>query len=123
MATSPAILFLVAFVLIPLIDAPWLYYQSFASRDMFRAIQCGTDPAFRLGPAVVVYLALAYLLVQQTSVLGAGLAGAATYAVYDFTNLALFQKYDPLFAVQDTVWGGVLFAAAYYILDQIKKLI
>jgi uncharacterized membrane protein len=69
----------------------------------------------------VVYLALAYLLNQQTSVLGAALAGAATYAVYDFTNLSLFHKYDPLFALQDTIWGGVLFATAYWILDYVKK--
>jgi uncharacterized membrane protein len=36
--------------------------------------------------------------------------GAATYAVYDFTNYATLTKYDFNFAVVDTIWGGALFS-------------
>ena len=109
--------FLAALLLLPLLDAPWLFYQFKTSIGMFSTIQGGTPVKTRLWPAVVVYLALAYLLLKQRSALEAGLSGAAVYAVYDFTNLTIFKDYTVQFALMDTVWGGVLFAAAYSILE------
>jgi uncharacterized membrane protein len=88
---------------------------------MIGKIQGGAPVVMRLWPAIVVYVALAYLLIQQTSPLGAALNGSAVYAVYDFTNLVLFKDYKLSFAVQDTVWGGILFAAAYMALEKIRK--
>jgi len=110
--------FLIAFVLIPVLDAPWLYLQSAPSRAMFEVIQ-GSKVEMRLWPAIIVYIALAYLLLQQTSILGAALSGSAVYAVYDFTNLLVFKDYKLSFAIQDSLWGGALFAIAYYILSKI----
>ena len=110
--------FLIAFVLIPLLDAPWLYLQSEPSRIMFQAIQGGSKVVMTLWPALIVYIALAYLLLQQTSVIGAALSGASVYAVYDFTNLLVFKDYKLSFAVQDSIWGGVLFATAHYLLSK-----
>ena len=107
-----------ALVLLPILDLPWLYLQQFIGAPMFSAIQ-GRKVNLKILPAVVVYLALAYLLLQQTSVLQAALSGAATYAVYDFTNLAVFDDYKLWFAVVDSLWGGLLFAAAYAILKLI----
>ena len=117
----PVVAFLIALILIPLLDAPWLWYQSGASAPMWRAIQ-GAGPSGPLWPAAIVYIALAFLLTQQTSVLGAGLHGAAVYAVYDFTNLAVLRNYELSFAIQDTIWGGVLFASAYWILEKLRAL-
>ncbi len=117
---SPLVAFLIAFVLIPLLDAPWLWYQSKASAPMWRAIQ-GPGPSGPLWPALIVYAALAFLLTQQTSVWGAALHGSAVYAVYDFTNLAVLRNYELSFAIQDTLWGGVLFAAAYWILNKLRS--
>lgn len=108
--------FIAALFLIPLLDAPWLWLQSAPSRAMFIKIQGGSPLSMRLWAAVVVYIALAYLLLQQTSVLGAALQGSAVYAVYDFTNLLVFKDYSLSFAIQDTLWGGVLFGIAYSIL-------
>ncbi len=113
--------FLIALVLIPLLDAPWLWFQSSASRSMFTSIQGGSPVVMRLWPAVIVYIALAYLLLQQTSVLDAFIHGSAVYAVYDFTNLAVFKNYSLSFAIQDTIWGGILFSAAYLVLEKIRK--
>lgn len=116
---SPLVEFGAAFLLIPLLDTPWLAYQSSASAPMWRAIQ-GSSGFARWWPAVIVYVALAFLLTQQTSVLGAALQGSAVYAVYDFTNLAVFKNYELSFAVADTLWGGVLFAVAYWILEKLR---
>ena len=113
--TSTVKMLLAPFLLI-LLDIPWLWATSKISLGMFEKIQ-GTPVRFSLWPAVVVYIALAYLLLQQTSVQGAFLNGAAVYAVYDFTNLAILKDYTVQFAVMDTLWGGTLFALAHYILN------
>jgi len=104
------------FFLLPLIDAPWLFLQVSASQAMFSKIQGGRAVQMTLWPAIIVYIALTYLLLQQTSVWGAALSGSAVYAVYDFTNLAVFKDYTLEFAIADSIWGGVLFALAFSIL-------
>lgn len=115
--------FILALVLIPLLDAPWLMYQSGAARGMLESVQGGRPLSIRLWAAVVVYIALAYLLLQQTSVSGAFFSGAAVYAVYDFTNLSLLKDYTVKFAVMDSLWGGTLFALAYWVLMKIRKIL
>ncbi len=62
--------------------------------------------------AAVVYIAMAYLVLQTKTPQQAFAMGSAVYAVYDFTNLATLKNYDPRFAVADTIWGGTLFALA-----------
>ena len=108
--------FLIALFLIPLVDAPWLYLTSPYVIPIYEKIQGGPLKVAPLA-AVVVYIALAWLLLQQTSVLGAFLNGAAIYAVYDFTNLTIFKDFSLAMAVADTVWGGCLFAICYYVLS------
>jgi uncharacterized membrane protein len=43
-----------------------------------------------------------------------GLLGFCIYAIYDFTNLSIFTKYDPIMAVVDTCWGTTLFTLVTY---------
>ncbi len=67
----------------------------------------------------VVYLAMAFILLQMKTPQEAFYFGAATYAVYDFTNLATLKNYDPKFAVADSLWGGILFYIAHTVLEKI----
>ncbi len=101
-------------VLIFLVDIPWLYTVSGWSGEMIRDIQ-GSTLQMKLVPAAIVYLALGYLATLPKSLLEAFGIGAATYAVYDFTNLATLKAYDPMFAIADTLWGGTLMAAVYWL--------
>ena len=110
--------FVVAMIIFILIDIPWLAFQMSPSQKMFSEIQ-GKPVRMTLWPAVIVYIALAYLLLLQTSMSGAFLSGAAVYAVYEFTNMAVFKDYSLGFAVADTLWGGVLFAIAYLLVKRI----
>lgn len=97
-----------------LLDLPWLFISSKWSSDMIRDIQ-GSTLVLNPVPAVVVYLALGFLATIPTSPAESFGLGAATYAVYDFTNLATLKKYQPLFALADTFWGGVLFTLLFYV--------
>lgn len=38
--------------------------------------------------------------------------GALSYGIYDSVNYSLFSGWDGLLALQDTLWGGVLFVIA-----------
>lgn len=91
---------------------------------MFAKIQ-GSPVRFNYLAAVIVYLALAYLLTRpfvDSWKTAMGL-GAAVYAVYDFTNLATLEDYSVQFAMIDTVWGGVLFAAAHFLYKVLEERI
>jgi len=98
-----------AILLLIVVDCVWLFTVGRSALTMTAAIQ-GEAVSFRFLPALVVYIALAYLVIQSENVHHAALVGAATYAVYDFTSLSLLKKYSPTIAVADTLWGGVLFA-------------
>jgi uncharacterized membrane protein len=110
---------LFAFLILLALDLPWLYIQSERSQNIIKNISGSFQ--VRGWAAIPVYVALAYLLLQQTSMKGAFLSGLAVYAVYDFTTLALFKDYPLSFALMDTVWGGVLFATAYWLYRKIPS--
>jgi uncharacterized membrane protein len=101
-------------VILLAVDIPWLYAVSGWAGSVVRAIQ-GSPLEFKLWPAIPVYLALGYLLQFAKTAGTAFTLGMATYAVYDFTNVATFKNYPVLFAVADSVWGGTLFSIAWYI--------
>ena len=45
--------------------------------------------------------------------------GLCIYAVYDLTNYAVFAQYDWKFVIADSLWGGVLFMGARYMLKNV----
>ncbi len=105
-------------LLLALVDLPWLLFIGETAQKLIFRIQ-GSDLQVKFVPAFVVYIALAYLVLQTESPLEAFKMGVAVYAVYDFTNLAMFKKYTLSFAVMDTLWGGILFALVRYALNRI----
>lgn len=107
-----------AAILLALVDLPWLFLIGETAQTMVRRIQ-GSDLSLRVLPALIVYLALAYLVIKTESIQEAFQVGVATYAVYDFTNLAMFKHYTLKFALMDTLWGGILFATVRYALTRI----
>ena len=117
MRTSAKEILLTAIILVVL-DLPWLFFtQKYVDR-MILQIQ-GSPVSLNYMAAGVVYLALAFLLLQMKTPQEAFYFGAATYAVYDFTNLATLKNYDPKFAVADSLWGGILFYIAHTVLQKI----
>ena len=110
---------LTASIILLVVDIPWLTVSSSYFGPMLQRIQ-GSPLELRYLPALVVYVALAYLVLQVKTTLQAFYTGAAVYAVYDFTNLATIKKYDLSFAIADTLWGGVLFALTHFILKKIE---
>lgn len=117
-------LFALAFVLLLLVDFVYLSVVGGPAVRMFEAIQ-GSRVKFNYVAAAIVYAALAYLITLPAAATptGAAALGAATYAVYDFTNLAVFKNYTTEFAIMDTLWGGALFAIVSTLLTKIKPML
>lgn len=111
---------LVSAVLILVLDLPWLYINQSWAGTMIRSIQ-GSPIKVRIVPTLITYVFIAYLLHVPRGVGEAFLLGAATYGVYDATNYATLTKYSPTFAVADTLWGGALLSAAWWIRERYLK--
>lgn len=101
-----------------LADLVWLATGGIWARWLAERIQ-GEGLEIRYGAAAVVYLFLAYLLLETRSYKQAFLYGLCVYGVYDFTTLAILRGYDWRFAIADTLWGGLLFVFARYLLKHV----
>lgn len=83
--------------------------------------------------AVLSYVAIIFGLVyfvqrhiskenyMRESLMNGFLFGIVLYAVFNFTNLALFNDYNVKTGVIDTLWGGVLCATTLLVVNFIKK--
>lgn len=101
-----------------LIDIIWIATGGIFGRHLAEKIQ-GKPLSIRYGSAAAVYLFLAYMLLETTTYKQAFIYGICIYAVYDFTTLAILDDYDWKFALTDTLWGGILFVFARYILKNV----
>lgn len=102
-------------------------FYLFSTRELSgRVIADVQRVALQMKPlgAIVVYFAIAFAYLmfarrdgstKDGSIQKAFLLGATIYAVFDFTNYAIFKKYPLWFALMDTLWGGILFAIISYI--------
>jgi uncharacterized membrane protein len=69
---------------------------------------------------IATYLAMAFglqyfIINTKKNSWDAFILGVVIYAVYEFTNLALFTKWSIGLALIDVLWGGILFALTTYI--------
>jgi len=106
------------------LDSVYLYFTKSIFGQLVARIQ-RTALEFKLLGAVVVYILLAvglYIFIVEPGkpLWQAALLGLVIYGVYDFTNYAIFKKYDLSIAIMDMVWGSVLLTATTYI---VRKLI
>ena len=113
---------LVFSVIILLLDSLYLRQIAPPFGKMMKRIQ-GSPMETKLLPAAVVYLALVgawYVFIYthlkdysyRENLVRAGLLGLFIYSVFDFTNLAVIDRYELHLAVIDSIWGGILFASS-----------
>ncbi len=101
-------------LLMVLVDIPWLSLIGGHYTDIVRVIQGGREVRMRPLAGVVVYPAMAFLALKTVSLKDAFLTGLATYAVYDFTVMAVFKEYPLYMAVADALWGAFLFMVVFW---------
>jgi len=59
---------------------------------------------------VCIFTLLCYFIIRpHRPVSEAFLLGALVYGVFEFTNKAIFKKWEYMTVALDTLWGGILF--------------
>ena len=92
--------------------------------DVVKSIQ-GSGINFKMLGAVGAYAAIVYqfyyfITSRDSTMVDAFVLGATTYAIYDFTNYALFDKYPLDVGLMDTLWGGVLYSLVFWAFKSYK---
>ena len=71
---------------------------------------------------ILLIIGLYYFIIKPNKIVyDAFLLGLVIYAVYEFTNMALFKNWYTLTAIIDTAWGAILFALVTGITYKLKK--
>ena len=94
--------------------------------EVVRAIQ-GSGINFKILGAVGAYAAIVYQFYHfiyskdGANVTDAFVLGATSYAIFDFTNYVLFDKYPLDVGLMDTLWGGVLYSLVFLVFSGFKS--
>lgn len=114
------------------LDGIYLTATAPTSRAVIAAIQ-GSPLQIRWSAAAAVYALMAAAVwffavtpAEGSPVAAAGRGaaiGAAMYGLYDLTNYATLSRYPLAFALQDIVWGTVLFSATAAVTVAISRLV
>jgi uncharacterized membrane protein len=118
--------FFAVLILFLIVDLVWLkFFAGPKYVKSIKEIQGGEEMKPNMYMGIVVYLVMTVLLVlclnKQFTTGELFIVGFCTYAVYDFTNAAIFKKWDKLFGLFDSLWGGILFAVVGMITRKLIK--
>jgi uncharacterized membrane protein len=118
--------FIVSSILLVLVDSIYLYFIGKPVFDKTVAVIQNSSLIVNIAPAVFTYILMAILLNYfiisvNKSVFDAFILGFCTYGIFDFTNMAIFKKYNLRTAITDTLWGAILFFSVTTITYYLKK--
>ena len=112
-------------IVLLVLDAIYLKLIANHFNQLLNNIQ-GSDLKLKIAPAILCYILLVFsiyhfIVKDKKPVIDAFLLGIVIYGVYDATNMATIAKWTWKTVIMDTLWGGVLFAATYYITKKIHN--
>lgn len=118
--------FFILFLIIILIDSIYLNTIKTPFANMITSIQ-KTDVQLNVYSICICYLLVCtciyyFLWKKNASYKEAFLLGLIVYGVFDTTSYALFRDWDVTLAIIDTLWGGILFSATLYVMNQVISL-
>ena len=118
--------FIVSSVLLVLVDSIYLYFIGKPVFDKTVSAIQNSALVVNIAPAVFTYILMAILLNYfiisvNKSPFDAFLLGFCAYGIFDFTNMAIFKKYNLRTAITDTLWGAILFFTVTSITYYVKK--
>ena len=118
--------FIVSSVLMIIIDTVYLYFIGKSVFDKTVAAIQNSSLVVNIPPAIFTYILMAILLNYfiisvNKSAFDAFILGFCAYGIFDFTNMAIFKKYNLKTAITDTLWGAILFFSVTTITYYLKK--
>ena len=109
--------------LIGILDSIYLSLFKNKFNTMIKNIQ-GSDINLHLLSAISCYILLIisiyyFVIKKNFTYPETFLLGFIIYGVFDFTNLAIFRKWQIDLAIIDMIWGGILFTSTYYLYNKL----
>lgn len=123
MATDFLLRFLKIAIIVTILDFIWIggfFINHF--KPMIQEVQKEPMVAnpYYVVIGYIILITLVTIIIPKCSSIGeAFIIGFLIYAVYDSTNLGTLKNWDLYIASLDSLWGGVLFAVTYYIMQYI----
>lgn len=74
---------------------------------------------FILAYLILIFQIYYFVIEKKLNLLDSFLLGFSTYAIYDFTNYTLLNKYDLKIGLMDSTWGGILYLLIRYIVGKL----
>lgn len=114
-------------VIFLLIDSGYLYLMKDKFNKIVNAVQnknLQLNLTYTLACYAFLISSIFYFVINKDGTLrDAFFLGLFIYGVFETTNLAIFNKWDPIVATVDTIWGGILFTlTTYFYRIFIKKI-
>ena len=109
------------FILFIFIDFLWIYfYMADKYKTMVFNIQ-KSPLNIKIIPVILTYVAMTLLLMLFPDIdnMKAFGLGFLSYAIFDLTNLTIFDDFDKKTAIYDILWGGALFLSVNHISNSI----
>lgn len=119
--------YLLAAIIFVILDGFYLnFFKNFYNKQI-KSIQ-GSDVQINIIATGITYVFLIFglnyfIIKKNRSVKDAALFGLIIYAVYDFTNLAVFKNWTVLASIIDSTWGAILFGLTTAIVYKIRDLL
>jgi uncharacterized membrane protein len=118
--------FIVSSILLVLIDSVYLFFVGKPVFDKTVAAIQNSALVVSIVPAAFTYVLMAVLLnyfiiSANKTAFDAFILGFCSYGIFDFTNMAIFKKYNLETAITDTLWGAILFFIVTTITYALKK--
>ena len=119
--------YILSTVLFPLVDAVYLKSVGGKYDAMLKKIQ-GKGIQFKMVYAVLCYICLLglinyFIIKDNRDYKDAFLLGLGVYGVYEFTNAAIFEKWELWSVIIDTLWGGILFSLVTVLTYKVDKVL
>lgn len=116
---------LVLSIIFILVDSVYLFLMKDNFNKIVKAVQnknLQLNLTYTLACYVFLIASIFYFIIgKNASLQDAFFLGVFIYGVFETTNLAIFNKWDPIVAIVDTIWGGILFTLTTYIYRNIIK--
>ena len=116
--------FIILSIIILVLDT--VYLSNFGAKPFLKMVEKiqNEKTVLKFSAAGMAYILLIlamhqFIIKDPTNYQKAFILGIIIYGVFDATNMAIFNKYDYKIAIQDTLWGGILFVISLYLYNQV----
>ena len=101
------------------LDAIYLGLQMASLQQLYKKIQNQPLTLKPLGAVLcymfMVFVLYYFILSPKKSIMDAFILGLCIYGIYNTTSYAVLAEFPFRLVITDTLWGGILFAAATFI--------